>query len=62
LRCRRGVAGRTRQGTFETGEQVDDIGCFEDSVALSPDVALAQDAGCFETVDGLAGAHLGSPD
>ena len=39
--ARPGVAGRACQGAFELGEQVDDIGCFEDPVALSPDVALA---------------------
>ena len=60
--CSGRVAGRTREGSFEAGEQVDDVGCFEDAVALSADVALAQDTGGFETVDGFAGSHLGSPD
>lgn len=39
-RCGRGrVTGGAREGSFEAGEQVDDIGCFEDPVALSADVA-----------------------
>jgi hypothetical protein len=57
-----GVAGGARKGSFEAGEQVDDIGCLEDSVALPPDVALAQHSGGFETVDGFACSHLGSSD
>ena len=52
----------TREGSFEAGEQVGDIGCFEDSVALSADVALTQHPGGFETVDGFACSHLGSSD
>lgn len=62
-RCSCGrVARRACQGTFEAGEQVDDIGCFEDSVALPTDVALAQHSSGFETVDGFACSHLGSSD
>jgi hypothetical protein len=36
----RRVAGRTRQRAFETGEQIDDVSSFEDSVAQLADVAL----------------------
>ena len=62
-RCGRGgVSGRAGQGSLEPGEELDDIGCFEDPVALSSDVALAEHAGSFETVGGLAGAHLGPSD
>ena len=60
--CSGRVAGRTREGTFETGEQIDEVGCFEDAVTLSPDAALAQHAGSFESVDGFTGSHRGSPD
>ena len=54
--------GGAGEGSFEPGEQVDDVGCFEDSVALPADVALTEDAGGLETVNGFAGAHLGSAD
>lgn len=51
--CRCRVAGQAGEGSFEAGEEVDDVGCFEDPVTLSPDVALAKNSGCFETVDGF---------
>lgn len=38
---------------LETGEQVDRISRFERWAALLADVALAQYAGSFETVDGF---------
>ncbi len=53
-RCRSGVSGGTCECTFEAREEADDVGCFEDPIALSADVTLAQDASCFETVDGVA--------
>ena len=61
-RCCRCVTGGACQGSFEAGEEVDDVGCFEDSIALAPDVALAQDARRFESVDRLTRAHLGPAD
>lgn len=33
-RCCGGVTGGTREGSFEAGEQVHDVGCFEDAVAV----------------------------
>jgi hypothetical protein len=59
---RRCVTGRAGEDSFKTGEQVDDVGSFKDPIALSADVALTKDAGSFETVDGLPGAHLVSAD
>ena len=57
-----GVTGGARKRSFGAGEQVDDVGCLEDSIALASDVALAQHVRRFETVDGFAGAHLGPAD
>lgn len=57
-----GVAGWARQGTLETCIEVDDSGCFEDAVALPPDIALVQHSSVFESVDGLAGSNCGAPD
>lgn len=57
-RCHRWGRARARSRP----EQVDDVGSFEDPIALSADVALTEDAGGFETVDGLPSAHLGSAD
>ena len=47
--------------TWEEPDDSDDC-CFEDSMALSSDVALAKDADGFEAGDGFAGAHIGSSD
>ena len=60
-RCGR-ITGGTCQGAFEAGEEVDDVGRFEHSIALASHVALAQDAGVFEAIHRFAGAHLGPPD
>lgn len=40
----RGVAGRAGERPLESGGQLDDVGRFEDPVALAADVALAQHA------------------
>ena len=49
-------------GALKTGEQIDDISGFEDAIALSPDVSLADNTRGLEAVDGLSGPHLGTPD
>ncbi|MEZ5217747.1 MAG: hypothetical protein R2715_14455 [Ilumatobacteraceae bacterium] len=57
-RCHRSGWARS----LESGEELDDIGCLEDPIALPPDVSLTKNPSSFETLDGFPGAHLGSSD
>ena len=57
-----GDCSQTIECALEAGEQVDHVGSFEHAVALACNVALSEDAGGLESVDGLTGSHLRASD
>lgn len=50
-----GVAARAREGALEAGEEIEHGGGLEDAVAGLARVALGDDAGLGEAMDGRAG-------